>query len=426
MPGVPFPSGCVWGRGGKGGIRLPPGGRRGLPVKLFDGHERGSVTRCNRPKGRWGIVPLALAVAWGCGEEPVGGLVRPQRDADGSCSIPEDLIFSGGVGLDGIPALTDPELVSPDDPGASYVRPWDRVIGVKIDEEYFAVPHNVLWWHEVVNFDLFSTPLAVTYCPLTGSSMVFDRTITGGAEFGVSGLLYQNNLMLYDRNEERSLWPQMLRGARCGPRDGQMLEMVAAIEMRWDKWLELYPDTRVVAIDDGLGRDYQLYPYGDYESLDNPRTLFPQGDFDDRRPAKERVLAIPYARGGGIAFPFNVLDSGGGHRAAHTSVDGKGVVIFWDHDGRAAAAFHPIVDGRALTFDVVGGRYVDTETTSEWRIDGRATSGPLKGRELEPLPEAYVAFWFAWAAFVPDTELWIVGEPAPAPPIDSDAVDRAG
>ena len=102
------------------------------------------------------------------------------------------------------------------------------------------------------------------------------------------------------------------------------------------------------------------------------------------------------------------------------------MVIFWDHDGRAAAAFRTIIDGRSLTFDVVGGRYVDTETTSEWRVDGRATSGPLEGRQLEPLPEAYVAFWFAWAAFVPDTDLWIVREPAAAPPMDSGAVDRAG
>ena len=384
------------------------------------------MTPRNPLKWHLGLVLLPSWSLGGAERNRSGVSFRPQRDADGSCSIPEDLIFSGGVGLDGIPALSDPELVSPDDPGASYVRPWDRVIGVKIDDQYFAVPHNVLWWHEVVNFDVFSTPLAVTYCPLTGSSMVFDRTITGGAEFGVSGLLYQNNLMLYDRNEQRSLWPQMLRGARCGPRNGQMLEMVAAIEMRWDKWLELYPETRVVSIGDGLTRDYQLYPYGDYESLDNPRTLFPQGDFDDRRPAKERVLAIPYARGSGIAFPFNVLDSGGGHRAAHTSVDGRDVVIFWDHDGRAAAAFRTIIDGRSLTFDVVGGRYVDTETTSEWRVDGRATSGPLEGRQLEPLPEAYVAFWFAWTAFVPDTDLWIVREPAAAPPMDSGAVDRAG
>ena len=384
------------------------------------------MTRYRRRKSRLRVAPLALALASGCGEEPTGGLVRPQREADGTCSIPEDLIFSGVVGRDGIPALSGPALVLPDDPGASYVRSWDRVIGMKIDGEYIAVPHNILWWHEIVNLDAFSTPLAVTYCPLTGSSMVFDRTNAGGAEFGVSGLLFQNNLVLYDRNEEQSLWPQMTRGARCGPRDGQMLDMVAAIEVRWENWLELHPGTRVVSIDDALVRDYQLYPYGDYESLENPRTLVPQGDLDNRRPPKERVLAIPYARGGGIAFPFNALDAGDDHRVVRTTLDGEDVVVLWDHDAKAAAAFRTAVDGRTLAFNVVEGRYVDAETGSEWTVDGRALSGSLEGRELKAVPEAYVAFWFAWAAFVPDTDLWLAQNPAPAPPPDAGAASRRG
>ena len=96
------------------------------------------------------------------------------------------------------------------------------MIGVEVDGEYIAVPHNILWWHEIANFDELG--LAVTYCPLTGSSIAFHRSGVDGAQFGVSGLLYKNNLVMYDRTAvdgEDSLWPQMLAGGFCGPAEGQ-------------------------------------------------------------------------------------------------------------------------------------------------------------------------------------------------------------
>ena len=262
-------------------------------------------------------------------------------------------------------------------PCATYVRTWDGVIGLEIDGNYIAVPQNVLWWHEIVNFSAFSTPLAVTYCPLTGSGMVFDRTAVGGVEFGVSGLLFQNNLLLFDRSEEQSLWPYMMRGVRCGPRDGQMLDMVPSIKIRWEAWVALHPETKVISIASSLNRNYQLYPYGDYESLNNPRTLFPQGDLDDRRPPKERVLGIPFANGGGLAFPFESLDAGGDRAVVHARAEGEYIVVCWDHDSKVAVAFQATLEGQPLDFDLVEGRHVDVQTGSEWTLDGRAISSGL-------------------------------------------------
>ena len=123
-----------------------------------------------------------------------------------------------GAPKDWIPALTDPELVAPDSPWVDFLLPTDRVIGIEVDGEYLAVPHNILWHHEIANFDNYG--LAVTYCPLTGSSMVFRRDFAAGAEFGSSGLLFNNNLVMYDRaavEGEDSLWPQMLAGAFLRP-----------------------------------------------------------------------------------------------------------------------------------------------------------------------------------------------------------------
>jgi len=183
--------------------------------------------------------------------------------------------------------------------------------------------------------------------------------------------------------------------------------MVPAIEMRWDGWVALHPETKVISIASGLNGYYQLYPYGDYESLNNASTLFPQGDFDARRPPKERVLGIPFARGGGVAFPFNALDSEGDGFVVHSQAEGEDIVVFWDHDSEAAVAFESTLAGQALDFELLEGRYVDVQTGSEWTLDGHAISGGLEGQQLVQVANSYVAFWFAWATFVPSTDVWL-------------------
>jgi hypothetical protein len=328
------------------------------------------------------------------------------------CSIPQELLFSTGVQRDGIPALSDPTLVSQDGRSLAYLRDSDRIIGIEVGGTYIAVPHNILWWHEIVNFNSLTIPLAVTYCPLTGSSMVFDRRSANGAEFGVSGLLFNNNLVMYERTEDSSLWPQMMRGARCGPQDGQRLEMYPAIEMRWGGWRALHPETLVINDETGHTRDYRRYPYGAYEAASNPTILYPQGPLDDRRLPKERVLGIPptihdgEVIGGAVAFPFGALDNGDPVRVVHRRAAGRPVVVFWDRDAQAATAFRPTYGGSNKVFEARGDLIVDVETESVWTLEGLAISGELAGSRLETIPEAYVSFWFAWATFVPSTEIW--------------------
>lgn len=322
------------------------------------------------------------------------------------CSIPQSLIFDGGPGKDGIPALSNPTLVNPGAPGTEYLRDTDRVIGLLVDDQPIAVPLNIGWWHEIVNFDLGGRHLAVTHCPLTGSSLVFDRGSARNATFGVSGLLLMNNLIMYDRNAGESFWPQLSRGARCGPATGTNLAMLPAIEMTWDGWKTLYPSTRVVSAATGFGRDYTQYPYGDYDRPDNPRLLFPNPSLDRRRPPKERVLGIPAGDSAGVAFPFGVLDSLGSVTVVEATVAGERVAVFWDGARGGAAAFHPRAGETALTFRAEANQIVDNQSGSAWRVDGVATSGPLAGTRLEPVAQAFVVYWFAWAGFYPAAQLW--------------------
>ncbi|MGQ0814987.1 MAG: DUF3179 domain-containing protein [Gemmatimonadota bacterium] len=353
---------------------------------------------------------LALALVLGAaacdGREPGFALGEPAPDGRPQCSIDQSLILNGGPGKDGIPALTNPKLVAAQDNGADYLLSNDRVIGVVVNNQAIAIPINIGWWHEIVNLDIGTRKVAVTHCPLTGSSLAFDRNAVGGGEFGVSGLLFMNNLIMYDRTTQESLWPQMLRGARCGARNGTALTMLPVIEMTWAGWRSLHPETHVVSSQTGHSRNYRLYPYGDYDRPSNGEVLFPIPFRDSRRPPKERVLGIPGAGGAAIAFPFGALRSIGSTAALHVTVSGAPVVVFWDGTRDAAMAYKPALEGRSLTFEARGDQLRDVETGSNWRIDGRAVGGTLAASQLEPVAEAFVAYWFAWVIFHPDTRLW--------------------
>ena len=320
------------------------------------------------------------------------------------CSIPPEKILLAGPGKDALPALTNPPFVRIGDPGMAYLGINDRVVGLALPSGPIAIPLNILWWHEIVNLDGMGQGMAITHCPLTGSSMAFDRAVVGGVEFGVSGLLFRNNLIMYDRDVEESLWPQMMRGARCGTRDGVDLSMIPVIEMTWGGWRTLYPETLVASENTGFDRNYNEYPYGDYAEIDDPFTLFP-ATIDKRRPAKERVLGIPLGSGG-LAFPFGLLDEEGAAAVVSVDVAGRGVVVFWSRFKQAAMAYDPSVGGDVLTFTVAQGRIMDDQTGSVWTVDGSAAEGPLAGQRLQPISEAFVAFWFAWPEFYPDIETW--------------------
>ena len=327
------------------------------------------------------------------------------------CQLTPDVLFAGGASRNGIPSLLNPALVPLSDPGATYLDDYAqsgaveaRVVGLVIDDTPIAIPHNVLWWHEIVNIDLGGRRLAISYCPLTGSALVFDLTAAGVQRFSVSGLIFQNNLVMLDEETE-SLWSQMCSLAGIGDRQGTQLVQIPAIEMLWVAWKARHPGTLVISSETGFDRNYTQNPYEFY--VVNDLLLFPLRDsVDPRRPLKERVLGIPDGAGG-IAIPFSELTGSAETTVIQTEIAGEIIQVLWDREARAAMAFYPrTADGRDVTLRPEGAGFVDQETGSVWNVEGRAVSGPLAGSSLVPHEGAFVAFWFAWSAFHPLTRIW--------------------
>lgn len=359
--------------------------------------------RALRPLAGVALV-LGLLLSAACGSDSTG------PEANRNCSIPETQLFDGGVGFNGIPALMEPSTSSPGGGDLEFLQDTSRVVGVQVGDRTLAVPLNILWWHEVANFDVGDRRIAVTDCPLTGSTLVFDRRAVDDRPLFVSGLLWRNNLIMTTEEGGSSLFMQMAREAKCGPDRGTELGMVPSVEMTWAAWREMHPETEVVNADTDFDRDYTQYPYGDYRDLGNATTLFPAPPHDPRRPPKEKLLGIPDGEGG-MAFPFLELEDAGPTAVAEARVRGEDMVVFWETEARGAAAFRPVVaegpgQGDRLTFEVRDGRIVDVETESVWRLDGLAMEGQLAGARLDQVAEAYPAMWFAWATFQPETEIW--------------------
>ena len=178
------------------------------------------------------------------------------------------------------------------------------------------------------------------------------------------------------------------------------------MESTYSRWRSLYPSGVVVTRNTGFDRDYDrdVNPYGNYAEIDNPQVLFPVR-IDASRPPKERALGIPDGDGG-RAYAFGSLREAGAKVVVHEVIAGQEMVVLWDDFGDIAAAYYPFAGGQDLTFFVENAQIFDAETGSLWSVTGRSISGPLTGETLEAVPDAFVAYWFAWPSLYPNIQLW--------------------
>jgi hypothetical protein len=317
-----------------------------------------------------------------------------------------DHLVDGGPPPDGIPPIEDPRYLSPSEAES---RDWleeDEVVdGWMADGQALAAPRSITVSHEIVWTEVGDRSAAVTYCPLTGSTIGFRGETADGAalRFGTSGKLYNNNLVMYDR-QTNSLWPQMLGTAVEGPLKGRSLETFPVRTTTWGRWRDRHPDSQVLSRETGYSRSYDRDPYGDYYSRRG--TPFPNAadvsEADvDLHPKAE---VFPVERG------EEVLCVEKGHlreeQALNVTLGGTPVALLHDAALDTLLAHRAEADGRRLRFRRVDGGYEDEETGSTWTAAGRCVEGELEGTSLDRVP-TYEAFWFAWYAYNPDTRILV-------------------
>jgi hypothetical protein len=336
----------------------------------------------------------------------------PDTDFTKHAVDPSELL-SGGPGKDGIPAIDEAKFVSVDE-AASFLQDREPVIVVEVNGEARAYPVQILIWHEIANDVVGDVPLAVTYCPLCNSAIAFEREVGGTVyDFGVSGLLRNSDLVMYDRQTE-SWWQQFTGEAIVGTLTGTVLDFVPASTVSFADFRAAHSAGLVLSRDTGFARDYGRNPYVGYDETASP-FLF-EGETDGRLPPAERVVAVDL-NGETAAYAFSSLTD---RLVVEDTLGGTPIVVFFQpgtksaldassivdsRDVGASGVFLPEADGRALTFRAEDGEIVDNETNSTWDILGRAVDGTLEGAELDPVIHGD-HFWFAWAAFKPDTRIW--------------------
>ena len=277
-----------------------------------------------------------------------------------NATVPKEEIRSGGPPKDGIPALSKPKLIAAQ--AASYLAPEDRVIGVVMGGEARAFPLRILNFHEIVNDRLGDQPIAVTYCPLCDSAAVFDRnTPRGLREFGVSGLLYNSNVLMYDRDDEaESLWSQLKTEAIAGVQVRSRLKLLPVELTTWSDWQSRHPTTTVLSNETGHGRDYSHSPYSGY--FQTPRLMFPVTPTSDRLPAKEKILGVQ-SGGKTRAYPRSAFSEQ--RQRVEDQLDGKRIVVEFNSEADSL-------------------RVVDADEGVEWLY----------------------SLWFSWYAMHPETEIF--------------------
>ncbi len=336
-------------------------------------------------------------------------------------------LLSGGPPRDGIPAMTNPLFVSVSR-ASDWVADGDLVIGVVRNGEAKAYPEALGWWHEIVNDQIGGEFITVTLCPLTGTPQVFDATTQSGRqmEFGVSGLLINSNLVMYDRRDNQTLYPQMLYTGINGRFKNERLELLPAIETTFGMWKKMYPDSQVAQFGTGLERypqsqrssymnadRFEVYPYSDYRT-NNGYFIAP---LTTGRPDLTRYFAKEVVTGICIgsalrAYPYADMAPAA---VINDTLGGQALLVVFDLDSRTSIPYDRTVDGQTLSFYQVEAEgdlpveFRDVETGSRWNLLGLAVDGPLAGKQLRHLP-SHNSMWFAWNTWWPETTVWEVGD----------------
>jgi len=342
----------------------------------------------------------------------VSGLQRPGDERHPEPLVELADIRSGGPPPDGIPPIDRPFFERAND--VEWLAPAEAVVVLERGGETRAYPVQVLTWHEIVNDTVAGEPVTVSYCPLCNSAVAYERTLADGTvlDFGTSGSLYNSSLVMYDRQTE-TLWTHFDGLAVVGHLTGAQLNLIPMTTVAWEDFVSEYPDALVLSRTTGYSRDYGANPYPGYDDPDEDPFLF-DGRVDDRLRPKDRV-AVARLGDDSVTVEWDEITAA---RVHVTTVNGVRIAFVHAPGAVSALEGHNVRGGRdvgAVAVYELGEAGEGMRATNEagffessdgtrWNIFGEAVSGPAAGERLMPV-EHLDTFWFAIAAFDPDTRL---------------------
>jgi len=315
----------------------------------------------------------------------------------------------GGIGFDrGIPALDNPKFTSAEE--STWLRENDLIFGVFLDGIAKAYPKPILVWHEIANDEINGKPVIITYCPLCGTGIAFERIINSEVyRFGTSGKLYNSNLVMYDDKTD-SYWNQVGGKAIVGPLTGTKLKQIPIDTMLWKDWKELHPDTLVMSKDTGMSRPYGNDPYGGYYS--SKEVGFGAKFTDTRLHPKTMVSGVVI---GNVGKAYPVLEVEKSSNLVNDEIGGINLLVVRNpkietslngFEINPLKIFDRKIGNIVLEFELRDDRLFDKQTDSEWNFNGEAIAGSYKGEKLNELIGTS-AMWFSWLSFNSNTELFL-------------------
>ena len=326
----------------------------------------------------------------------------PPPNNNNAWLIPTNLIIDA-AGRDAIPSLSNPELIDIDEAG--YLFDPELVLGYFDGQTAIALPHHIMDWHEIVNMRVNSKSVVISYCPLTGTGIGWSQGFDDfESEFAVSGLLYNNNLIAFDRNTG-SNWSQQSLLAVNGPKIGTEIQTFNLVETRWSTWKAMYPNTKVVSRNTGWDRPYGNYPYGDFRS-DHDDLFYPLTTDDRRLLRKERLHGILVD---GDVKTYRFSSFGDSNVLIEDSFKGTEVMIVGNEQANFMVSFEAqLSNGTRPNFQVIneGAAVIADDQGNKWDVFGKlVASGNSLTPDLTPT-RSFMGYWFSWGAFYPTPEIF--------------------
>ena len=306
---------------------------------------------------------------------------------DRDYNIRVEEITWGGVLKDGIPALTNPKLLTREQ--ATYMEPENLVFGVNINGDARAYPLRILDWHEMFNDVVGGVPVSLAYCTLCGSGILYETKLEGYPHhltLGSSGFLYRSNKLMYD-TYTHSLWNQFTGKPVAGPlaNSGIELKVRPVVITTWEKWQTENPATKVISIETGYNRDYGTgVAYRQY--WQSPDLMFPVNVDTSVHKAKDYVFSL---RDGEVkkAWPIKFFKGG---KVINDTAGAQKLVLVGDEASRTVRAFN----SNGIEFVKTDNPAKISGDSKIWQITEDALVAE-DGTKLARLA-GHISFWFAW------------------------------